>query len=316
MGFQAGLSAVAAHRPGDVDRPAHGRPTRARKRSALNAPPQRQSRLHLSHTFLAAALIFTALTVIRFNQSLWSDEASSVWFSRYPIGSLLTTLCDPHPPGYYVLLKFWTAFGIGESWLRLSSLIAGWGALFMTYRLGKDRWGIAVANLALWLLALQPLQSWYASEVRMYALVQALGVLAVWLGWRLLTNSTLRQRDWWAYVAVAALALWVDYSAILPLLVIQLVWLAMGHPRSLRWISTQAAAALPIVLLSLTSQQMAAHGNNIYSIFVAVQATRLGPDLTPATATALLLVSVIIGMLACLIAATEWPRLKRMGLGK
>jgi uncharacterized membrane protein len=283
----------------------------------LNAPPpQHRSRLRLSRTFFAATLIFTALTIVRFNQSLWSDEASSVWFSRYPIASLLTTLCDPHPPGYYVLLKFWTIVGDHEAWLRLSSLIAGWGALFMTYRLGKDRWGMAVANLAVWLLALQPLQSWYASEVRMYALVQALGVLAVWLGWRLLANSTPRQRDWWAYVAVAAFALWVDYSAILPLLVMQMMWLAIGHPRAARWLGAQAAAALPIVLLSFTSPQLTALGNNIYSIFVAVQATRLGLELTPATAAALLQAAVIGGTLACLIGAGLWPRLRRSGLAR
>jgi hypothetical protein len=273
----------------------------------------RLSRPVISLTLLAAMLVFSVLTIIRFGQSLWSDEASSVWFSRQPIASLLTTLCDPHPPGYYLFLKFWSTFGTSEARLRLSSLIAGWAALFITYRLAKDRWGIAVASLAVWLLALQPLQSWYASEVRMYVWVEALGILALWLGWRLMTNSTPRQRDWWAYVAVAAFALWLDYSAILPLLLIQLIWLATGHSRPVRWLSAQAAAALPIVKLSVTSNQLTALRSNIYSIFVAVQATRLGLNLTPDAASVLLQAGVVIGTLVCLIVAGLWPRLRGRG---
>lgn len=265
---------------------------------------------------MAAGLIFTLLTVVRFDQSLWSDEASSLWFSRYPIDSLLSTLCDPHPPGYYLLLKGWSAFGTSESWLRLSSLLAGWGALFMTYRLGQDRWGTAAASLAVWLLALQPLQSWYASEVRMYALVQLLGVLIVWLGWRLLKEEAPRRRDWWLYIGVAAFALWVDYAAALPLLVMQLIWLAIGHPRTVRWLGAQAAAALPMILLTVTSQQLTALGKNYTAIFVAVQAARFGLELTPAAATGLLFV-VVGGMtLASLSVAALWPRLKNRGLGQ
>ena len=253
------------------------------------------------------------LTLPRFNQSLWSDEASSVWFSRQPITALLTTLCDPHPPGYYLFLKFWSVFGTSEAWLRLPSLIAGLGTLIFTYRLGKDRLGIAGANLAVWLLALQPLHSWYAGEVRMYAMVEALGVLTVWLGWRLMAAPTPRRRDWWAYVAAAALTVWLDYSAILPVIVIQLIWLATGRPRPVRWLSAQVAAALPIVILSVTPNQLVALGNNVYPIFVAVQAAKLGMNLTPAVANLLLQASVVIGMLACLIAAYLWPRYRGRG---
>lgn len=260
--------------------------------------------------------MFTALTIIRFNQSLWSDEASSLWFSRYPIGSLLTSLCDPHPPGYYLLLKFLTIFSDNEVWLRLSSLIAGLVALFMTHRLGKDRWGMAAANLAVWLLALQPLQSWYAGEVRMYALVQALGVLAVWLGVRLLTKEAPRRRDWWAYIFIAACALVVDYSAFLPLLAMQAIWLALGHPRAVRWLSTQVVAIIPIVLLAFTSQQLTALGKSYYSIFIAIQAARRGIDLTPKTAIVLLLAVVSIGTVVSLIMAALWPRLRKTELGK
>jgi uncharacterized membrane protein len=275
-----------------------------------------RSRPRLSLSLLAALSIFTALTIVRFNQSLWSDEASSLWFSRYPIGSLLSSLCDPHPPGYYLLLKFWTIVGDHEAWLRVPSLIAGWCALIMTYRLGQDRWGSTVASLAVWLLALQPLQSWYAGEVRMYALVQALGVLQVWLGWRLLTKEQPRRREWWAYIVVAALALWVDYAALLPLLLMQAIWLAIGHPRARYWLLAQAAAIIPIGLLAFASPSLMALGRNYYSIFMAVQAAKLGLDLTPAAISSVLFVGLGGGVVLCLSVAAWWPRLRSGGLEK
>ncbi len=46
-----------------------------------------------------------------------------------------------------------------------------------------------IGVLAALLLAIYPLQVWYASEARMYILAQALGLVAVILGWGLIRHS-------------------------------------------------------------------------------------------------------------------------------
>ena len=136
---------------------------------------------------LPLATILLALP--RLGQSLWSDEATSVWLARLPLSTLVTALCDPHPPGYYLALKLWLLGGEAEAWLRLPSLLAAALAVVFTYGLGRDMGGRRCAWIAAALLALHPLHIWYAGEVRMYAGVTALGVLMVWLGWRLLERG-------------------------------------------------------------------------------------------------------------------------------
>ena len=79
-------------------------------------------------------------------QSLWLDEASSVWFARLPLGDLLFRLCDPHPPGYYLLLKGWLALGESEVWLRLPSVLASLLAVVLTAWAGHKVLGARAAR--------------------------------------------------------------------------------------------------------------------------------------------------------------------------
>jgi hypothetical protein len=261
---------------------------------------------------LAIALLSVAvLTTIRFNQSLWSDEASSVWFARQPINTLFTALCDPHPAGYYVALQAWLIGGESEPWLRLLSLGAGLLTVVVTYQLAVERFDRKVADTAALLLALQPLQAWYASEVRMYAWAECLGVLAVWLGWLIIAPPLGRsstRRLWWLYGGIAALALWIDYSAIFPLALLQLMWIAYGTPHARRWLILHGAVALPIGLLALISGQGLALSNNIYPIFIAIQAANLGITLTPEIAAILLQVATVLTGLLALGVALLWRR--------
>jgi len=219
---------------------------------------------------LAGLWVLWWLALARFGQSLWLDEASSVWFARFPLPTLLTTLCDPHPPGYYLLLKGWIRlFGSEkEFWLRFPSLLAAVLSVVVAYGLGVRAWGKRGGWLAAMLLALQPMQAWYASEARMYALTQLLGLLTVWLGMALLLSLGRRQSAekhvggdvppsrlsptsdpqssnprhprfllFTFYWLVATVALWVDFSAFLAFAVLQLIWLAQGRPDARRWLA-------------------------------------------------------------------------------
>jgi mannosyltransferase len=270
------------------------------------------TRLRISLGKIPVGLLFafglvTVLTLARFDQSLWSDEASSVWFSRLPINSLLTSLCDPHPPGYYLFLQAWRVAGEGEAWLRVPSWLAALLSVGLIYRFAKDKFGSTAATLTALLLALQPLHTWYASEVRMYALTQAAGVLAVWLGWRASTRGA-TWRGWLAYALAAEAALWLDYSAMFPLALLQLVWLAHGWPQVRRWLGLHVVVALPLIGWWLISNQLLSLSHSYQPIFIAIQAGQWGLNLTPDQAARLLQIGVA-GLVAGSVAlALYWPR--------
>ncbi|MDH5477593.1 MAG: hypothetical protein OEY50_04625, partial [Nitrospinota bacterium] len=68
-------------------------------------------------TLAGAALRFFLID----KESLWMDEAYSVWFSQRPLGELWSQVpaYETHPPFYYTILKGWTfLFGQGEGALR------------------------------------------------------------------------------------------------------------------------------------------------------------------------------------------------------
>ena len=260
---------------------------------------------------LALAAV-SALALARFGQSLWSDEASSVWFARMPLDTLIKSLCDPHPAGYYIFLKAWLIADDSEAWLRLPSLVASLLTVVVTYQIARTWYGETGAGPAALLLALQPIQSWYASEARMYALAECFGLLAVWLGWRLIQQRD-RAAVWRtgsAYVLTAVLALWIDYSALFPLGLLQLIWIAQGRPNTRRWLAAQVAVLAPVVVFSLTSNQgLTLSNDSYYPIFLAIRAANLGIELTPSTAAILLLVASATGALLCLGLAFVWrPR--------
>ena len=266
-----------------------------------------------------ALLLAFALPLSRIGASLWSDEATSVWFARWPLSHLLTALCDPHPPGYYLLLKGWLALGEQEGWLRWPSVAASVLAVALTYRLGRVAWQRNIGVLAAILLAIHPLQVWYASEARMYTLAQALGLVAVILGWALIQSLEESPKPppdvggrriglVLGYVLTAIIALGVDYTAIFPLLLLQMLWLARGHPRIGRWLLLQGSVLAVAYLLWLDAAHRSALATSFQAFTLAVQLNRLGLDMTPSGATALLRAGGFAVILVSLLAAWQWPK--------
>ena len=269
---------------------------------------------------IAAIVLAASLPLPLLAQSLWIDEASSIWFARLPSGELLFHPCDSHPPGYYLLLKGWMAFGEAEAWIRFPSLFASVLAVALTRRVAYNMSGRQAGALAALLMGTFPLQIWYAAEVRMYALAQALGVaLLIPAGRLLFSVETGRgaDRNWqWATVGfwlLAVAALVVDVSALMPYIVLQLWWLARGRPYASRWLRLQVAVLIPVII-GWSVWQVGA--DTCQPIFVAVQARRLGVPLEPNLAERLLLAfAITLGLVALVIAwrlSDERSHLRRL----
>jgi mannosyltransferase len=132
------------------------------------------------------AVVVTAGVMLRLHSrsELWLDEALSVNIARVPLDELTDVLRhDGSPPLYYLLLRAWTAvFGTGNTAVRLLSGLFSIATLPLAWFAGRRLGGRGCAFASLVLFASSPFAVRYATEARMYALVQLLvlaGLLAL-----------------------------------------------------------------------------------------------------------------------------------------
>jgi uncharacterized membrane protein len=177
--------------------------------------------------------------------SFWLDEAFSVSHVVNRTARELWAASPDynHPSLYFViLLKTLEAGGVSEAVARLPSALASvfnLGLLFvLATRLGLTH---ATALAAVVLLALAPLDVWYAQEARMYAMVTTTGLLLA---------VTLTMDSWRGAVLICAaltLGLYLDFTTVPLSAGLAALWCARwwrtGH-RSSALILTTAAYAL------------------------------------------------------------------------
>jgi mannosyltransferase len=167
----------------------------------------------LGVTVLAAALRLYDLT----GESLWYDEAYSVWSSSMEIASLKRLWeWQIEFPLFYLMLHYWMRlFGRGEWAVRAFSALAGILTMVPMYYLGEAILGRGVGAMASFLLAVNPYHIWYSQEVRMYAWAMLITLASLYAFWRLAARqgTALKGRwGWWgAYVLLSGLVFHLHY---------------------------------------------------------------------------------------------------------
>ena len=155
-------------------------------------------------------------------ESLWYDEAYSVWSSAMDIASpKILWDWQIEFPLYYWLLHFWMRlFGHGEGSVRGLSALAGILTVVPTYYGGKALFGRRSGGLAALLLAVNPYHIWFSQEARMYALAVLFAQTSMWCYWRLFQESSASSSGdgvgagwgWWlAHTLVTGLAFHLHY---------------------------------------------------------------------------------------------------------
>ncbi|MCX7839127.1 MAG: glycosyltransferase family 39 protein, partial [Anaerolineae bacterium] len=153
-------------------------------------------------------LLAFVLRVFRLDaQSLWYDEAFSVYLAHFDLATIAArTAADIQPPLYYFLLHFWITFaGDSEFALRFLSLVFGVLTIPLMYVTARRLFDATTACIATLIAALAPLYVWYAQEARMYTLITFLLLLSSYTLWRALTESPLAAR-WWIVFTLANIA--------------------------------------------------------------------------------------------------------------
>jgi hypothetical protein len=191
------------------------------------------------------AALALGLRVFRIDaQSLWYDEGISAHQLTRSFPEILRAAAlDTHPPLYYWTLKAWgEALGSSEVSLRSLSLVWGVLAVVLTWLIGRRLFGTLAATLAAVLLSAAPLAVYYSQEVRMYAQVTALALLAVYAYTR---------RTYWLYAVAGLATLYTQYLGVAVLAALNLHALLWWRSRSrdewLRWLAANGAIVVGFV---------------------------------------------------------------------
>lgn len=198
------------------------------------------------------------------SESIWLDEATSIFLARLSIPDLIRwTAVDIHPPLYYIKLHFWLALGDGEAQVRLLSVLCGLVSVVALYALAQRLLGQRAAFAAALLLAVSPLHVWYSQETRMYAMLAMWGLLSTYYMVRALWDDS--PWAWPAYALCAAASMYTHYYTVF-ILLFQNVAAAyvIGRrdrpvPPARRWLATQVFVAiaflpwLPVMLDQVSS---------------------------------------------------------------
>ena len=195
-------------------------------------------------SLLLLVILLTFSTLGR--NSLWFDEAWSVFRARQPVETALAGNIDlGRPPLYYIALHYWIDwFGASETSVRLPSALASLFSVGLVYLLGLQLSNRRVALVGMSLLALSPLHVWYAQEVRMYIFVAFLGLAAAnglaWGHWLAILPVTAALTAG-LYVDFPMIPLWIGLSA-----AFLVYWQVKGRPARpfFVWLTATALSAL------------------------------------------------------------------------
>jgi uncharacterized membrane protein len=166
------------------------------------------------------ALIFSLATILRLAfigiAPAWYDESFTLLVTRLPFDRMLLALSgDVHPPLWYLLL--WPLGQLhAPIWiLRIPAAIFSLLSLWCFWRiLVLLELSPRVRIAALVLMAVMPIQLYYAMEARMYSLLEFLVLLAFW---------AVLKKKWWLYSLAGALMLYTQYYGVFYLLALFII---------------------------------------------------------------------------------------------
>jgi hypothetical protein len=185
-------------------------------------------------TVLAALIVLGFVLRLAVPRGIWLDEAITIHQARLSLHDLFANLYngDRQPPLYHLILWLTIrAFGHGEFWVRLPSLIAGTLIVPVLYAFGRELYDRRTGLIAAGFAAVSPMLVWYSQEVRMYEFATLFGLLALLMQLRAVRNPT-SMLNWVGYILASAALLWSHYFGLIVVAVQLLVFVAVIVHRS------------------------------------------------------------------------------------
>ncbi|MBV8086378.1 MAG: glycosyltransferase family 39 protein [Chloroflexi bacterium] len=240
---------------------------------------------------------------LAFQASLSDDALGLVLARQNPLALFSITATEPFPPTFYVTLSLWTKLaGTSEFGGRFYSLIFSVLAAAVMYRGGRQWLGQRTGLIAAFLMAINPMDIFFAQEVRMYSMLTLFTVAGSWFGYRLVAA---KKRDWGWYFGASALAVMTHAFALFVLFAHSLAALLVG-PREGKWLRSWAACQLGVVVVfgvwvSLVARRLEAYTNALVSAPPLYEAlwrgfTAYALGFTPAAGAAVILPGLLVGL--------------------
>ncbi|MEX0865235.1 MAG: glycosyltransferase family 39 protein [Acidimicrobiia bacterium] len=203
--------------------------------------------------WIVILVVFIAALSLRLvdigGRSLWVDEGATAVISQLDIDQLLASedADREHPPGYYTLIHLTSTVSDSEAGLRLPSALASALAAVVTYLVGRRLGGHQVGLLSAAIIALSPLDLWYAQEARQPVFAGLAVIGAIW---------GLTRRGW-VGISVSAVAiflgLYFDYITAVGWLAAGAIWMVMwfksDRVRVVEWLGVTAAAGVAFAVV-------------------------------------------------------------------
>jgi uncharacterized membrane protein len=203
------------------------------------------SRLRLNRGMLLLIFIILLGFVLRIQQidmfSFWTDEGLTPLRSGYSISEILSnrviiqegTTNDAHPALFFLIVHFSRQlFGESDFAFRFPALLFGILTLPTAFQLGRRLYDVRLGVTFAALLAINPLQIWYANEARMYPLLVFLMMAATYVLWRAVQLSQVKLGRYFLpmpmyvllYFVLAGLAVYTHYTAVFVIAFQSLFW--------------------------------------------------------------------------------------------
>ena len=141
-------------------------------------------------------------------QSLWFDEAYSVFMARNDPATLWKQqAADSSPTFYYSLLHYWIQlFGSSEFSVRLLSALFGILLIPLLFVAGRELFNRSVGLCAAIIAGISPIHIYYSQEARMYTLLSFMSLVSFLMLHLSLGKN--RKRHWIGYVLSTTLCLY------------------------------------------------------------------------------------------------------------
>lgn len=189
---------------------------------------------------------------------LFEDEVMGLAIATGSFSDVvLQALRDVHPPLYFLLLHYWTAFwGVSELSARSLSVLFAVLSIWLTYALAGRIFSRRSAFFSALLVAVSPYIIFYGRLARYYSMVMFLLLLSVFLLERACRRGTLIR--WLAYALSSIALLYTNYIGLFALAggVLYAAW--KGRRRMLEYIAALVCillAFLPLVPWMLSQSQ-------------------------------------------------------------
>lgn len=150
------------------------------------------------------------------NESIWLDEGFSIRYANLNLSQIISLRDNGLPPLYYIILHWWiNLFGDSEFSIRFLSVIFGFLAIFMMYKIGNQIFDKDVGMLSSLLLGLSVFHIHYSQEARTYSLSVLLTLLSMYFFMKLL-----KKRSHIALIGYILFSILLMYSHIFGLFII------------------------------------------------------------------------------------------------